>query len=166
MKTAVSVATLLARRQAASSPSVAIFFENVVMNAVESAPSANRSRNRFGRRKAIRKASRSFPAPKSPAKICSRIRPRTRLERTASPTTPVARVLIFRSCAEGIGEQNQRLGLFQRKISGYIVALALLGESELLDFDNLESAVARERRWARPGERRPPRRNMSCLPLR
>src|SRR5207302_1394834 len=42
MKTAVRVATLLPSRQADSSPSVAIFRENVVMNAVESAPSANK----------------------------------------------------------------------------------------------------------------------------
>ena len=44
MKTAVSVATLFASRQADSSPSVAIFPEKVVMKAVERAPSANRSR--------------------------------------------------------------------------------------------------------------------------
>src|SRR5437763_16261005 len=36
MKTAVSVATLFARRHTDSSPSTAIFFENVVMNAVDS----------------------------------------------------------------------------------------------------------------------------------
>ena len=96
MKTAVSVATLFASRQADSSPSVAIFPENVVMKAVERAPSANRSRNKFGRRNAIKNASRFFPAPKSPAKICSRISPRTRLHRTASPTIPVARVLTRR----------------------------------------------------------------------
>src|SRR5437762_14191007 len=57
MKTAVSVATLFARRHADSSPSTAIFFENVVMNAVESAPSAKRSRNKFGNRNAMRNAS-------------------------------------------------------------------------------------------------------------
>src|SRR3954469_17827826 len=93
MKTTVRVATLLARRHAESSPSVAIFFENVVMNAVERAPSANRSRNMLGTRNAIRKASRFFPAPKRAAKSTSRMRPRTRLERMAMPTTPVARVL-------------------------------------------------------------------------
>src|SRR5436190_9317526 len=93
MKTIVSVATLLTRRQAESSPSVAIFFENVVMNAVDRAPSAKRSRNMLGTRNAIKKASRFFPAPKSAAKSTSRIRPRTRLDRMAMPTTPVARVL-------------------------------------------------------------------------
>ena len=93
MKAAVSVTTLFASRHADSSPSVAIFFENVVMNAVESAPSANRSRNKFGSRNAIKNASRFFPAPKSPANTCSRISPRTRLHKIAMPTTPVARVL-------------------------------------------------------------------------
>ena len=57
MKTTVRVATLLASRQADSSPSVAIFFENVVMKAVERAPSAKRSRNMLGTRNAIRNAS-------------------------------------------------------------------------------------------------------------
>src|SRR5256885_13530980 len=104
MKTAVRVATLLPRRQADSSPSVAIFRENVVMNAVESAPSANRSRKRFGNRNAIRKASRFLPAPKSPANTCSRINPRTREHITARLTTPVARVLTRWSSA--IGEQR------------------------------------------------------------
>src|SRR5438309_3160892 len=96
IKTAVSVATLLASRQADSSPSVAIFPENVVIKAVERAPSANKSRNKFGSRKAIKKASRYFPAPKSPAKICSRMSPRIRLDKIATPTTPVARVLTRR----------------------------------------------------------------------
>ena len=93
MKIAVSVATLFASRHADSSPSVAIFCENVVMNAVESAPSAKRSRNMFGKRKAIRNASRFLPAPKSPANTCSRISPSTRLHRIAILTIPVARVL-------------------------------------------------------------------------
>src|SRR5438552_15684496 len=84
MKTAVSVATLLASRQAGSSPSVAIFPEKVVMKAVERAPSANKSRNKFGNRKAIKKASRYFPAPNKPAKICSRISPRVRSEEHTS----------------------------------------------------------------------------------
>src|SRR6202030_4244856 len=106
MKTAVRVATLLPSRQADSSPSVAIFRENVVMNAVERAPSANKSRNRFGNRNAIRKASRFLPAPKSPAKTCSRINPSRREHMTATPTTPVARVLTRWDCASAIGEQR------------------------------------------------------------
>src|SRR5205823_8782523 len=104
MKTAVRVATLLPSRQADSSPSVAIFSEKAVMNAVERAPSANKSRNRFGNRNAIRNASRFLPAPKSPAKTCSRINPRMREHITATPTTPVARVLTRWGSA--IGEQR------------------------------------------------------------
>src|SRR4029077_11638674 len=74
------------------------------MNAVESAPSANKSRSRFGNRNAIKNASRFFPAPNKPANTVSRIKPRTRLDRMAMPTTPVARVLIRRSSAAAIGE--------------------------------------------------------------
>src|SRR5439155_18691830 len=106
MKTAVSVATLLARRHADSSPSTAIFFEKVVMNAVDSAPSANKSRSRFGNRNAIKNASRFFPAPKRPANTVSRINPSTRLDRIAMATTPAARVLPRRSSAAVIGEQR------------------------------------------------------------
>src|SRR5262245_40108052 len=106
MKTAVSVATLFASRHADSSPSTAIFLENVVMNAVDSAPSANKSRSRFGSRNAIKNASRFFPAPKRPAKTVSRIKPSTRLDRIATPTTPAARVLPRRSSAAVIGEQR------------------------------------------------------------
>src|SRR5436190_6803975 len=106
MKTAVSVATLFANRHADSSPSTAIFFENVVMKAVESAPSANKSRSKFGSRNAIKNASRFLPAPNKPANTISRIRPSTRLQRIAAPTTPVARVLTRRSSAAAIGEQR------------------------------------------------------------
>src|SRR5215831_12488306 len=76
------------------------------MNAVESAPSAKRSRNRFGNRNAIKNASRFRPAPNSPANTISRTSPRMRLDRMAMPTTPVARVLIRRSSAAAIGEQR------------------------------------------------------------
>src|SRR5205809_3601987 len=106
MKTAVNVATLFASLHADSSPSTAIFFANVVMNAVDSAPSANKSRNKFGKRNAIRNASRFLPAPKRPANTVSRINPRTRLDRIAMATTPAARVLPRRSTATIIGEQR------------------------------------------------------------
>ncbi len=65
------------------------------MNAVESAPSAKRSRRRFGARNAAMKASFAVPAPNSAAKICSRANPSTRLHITANPTMPVARILAF-----------------------------------------------------------------------
>src|ERR1700745_3147959 len=76
------------------------------MKAVDSAPSANKSRSRFGNRNAIKKASRFLPAPNKPAKTISRIKPSTRLDRMAMPTTPVARVLIRRSSTAAIGEQR------------------------------------------------------------
>ena len=52
MKTAASVIILFASAQADSSPSDFSFLENVVTNACDSAPSANRSRSRLGTRKA------------------------------------------------------------------------------------------------------------------
>ena len=91
--TSVSVPILFASRHAGSSPPVAIFLENVVTNAVESAPSANRSRSRFGARNAVMNMSRFPPAPKSELKIISRASPSRRLHMTAMPTTPAARVL-------------------------------------------------------------------------
>src|SRR6266704_2542666 len=106
MNTAVSVATLFARRHADSSPSTAIFFANVVINAVERAPSAKRSRSKFGNRNAIKNASRFLPAPKSPANTISRISPSRRLDKMAMPTTPVARVLIRRSSAAAMANFN------------------------------------------------------------
>src|SRR5436190_213134 len=93
MKTTVSVATLLARRQAEVSPSVAMRREKVVTKAVERAPSAKRSRNMLGARNAVRNASILREAPKSAAKITSRSNPRRRLQRMAIPTIPVARAL-------------------------------------------------------------------------
>src|SRR3954470_464341 len=121
MKTVVRVATLLASRQADSSPSVAIFLEKVVMNAVERAPSAKRSRNMFGTRNAIRKASRFFPAPNNAANSTSRIKPRTRLERIARPTTPVARVLtrLFAGIAASFTDATeQRSGSLRKRNQG------------------------------------------------
>jgi hypothetical protein len=50
--------------QAASSPSVFIFFENVVTKAVERAPSAKRSRSMFG----VRKAAVKIPVKAEPKK--------------------------------------------------------------------------------------------------
>src|SRR5262249_50391825 len=64
-------------------------------NAADSAPSANRSRSRFGMRNAVMNASSSRPAPNSIAKTCSRTTPSTRLASTAMLTTPARRA----SCA-------------------------------------------------------------------
>ena len=103
MKIATSVVTLLASFQAAASPSVAIFWLKTVTNAVDSAPSAKRSRNRFGMRKAIRKESRLRLAPKSAATIRSRARPSSRLAITARPTTPTCRVALAARLESGSG---------------------------------------------------------------
>jgi hypothetical protein len=114
MKTRVSVATLLASRHAEVSPSVAMRREKVVTKAVESAPSAKRSRNIFGARNAVRNASMLREAPKSDAKTTSRSRPRTRLHKIAMPTMPVARVLtrwfgIGGSVTEAKEQRSRRL---------------------------------------------------------
>ena len=90
----VSVATLLASRQAAPSPSRAMVLLKVVTKAVESAPSANRSRSRFGMRNATVKASIMPPPPNNAAQICSRPSPSNRLHITARPMIPAA--LVFR----------------------------------------------------------------------
>ncbi len=92
MVSIASVVILLARRKADASPSRLIMRLKTVMNAVESAPSANRSRSRFGMRNAMVKASSSKAPPNSAAKTCSRANPNRRLHITARPTMPAARV--------------------------------------------------------------------------
>src|SRR5437879_10787581 len=54
-------------------------------------------------RKAMVNASMTRPPPKSAAKICSRARPSTRLQSTASPTTPAARVFSRSARLSGAG---------------------------------------------------------------
>jgi hypothetical protein len=83
---------------------VAIFLENVVTNAVESAPSAKRSRSKFGVRKATVNASISLPPPKEPRKDLLADEPSTRLHITAIPTMPAALVLTLEGCASIAGE--------------------------------------------------------------
>src|SRR5712671_7796365 len=100
--TRVNVATLFASRQAAASPLRAMVLLNVVTNAVDSAPSANRSRNRFGMRNAAVNASMAPPPPNKAAQTCSRTSPSTRLHITARPMIPAA--LVFsRSVRGGVG---------------------------------------------------------------
>src|SRR6266436_9696241 len=135
MNTAVSVPTLFASRHADSSPSTAIFFENVVMKAVDSAPSANKSRSKFGNRNAIRNASRFFPAPNRLANTISRIKPSTRLHRMEMATTPVARVLTRRFSTAVIGEKRTASQDFrkQKKECDLATGRASASGSELLD---------------------------------
>ena len=90
MKTAASVIILFANAQADSSPSDFSCFENVVTNACESAPSANKSRKRLGIRNASWKQSKAAPAPKIEVNIISRASPNTRLAITAALTFQVA----------------------------------------------------------------------------
>ena len=116
MKTRVRVATLLASRQADWSPSVAIRRENVVTKAVESAPSAKRSRNMLGARKAVRNASMLREAPKSAAITISRINPSTRLQSTARPTMLVALVLTRLSSVADMGKKEQRPAICESRI--------------------------------------------------
>ena len=89
----VNVATLFARRQAARVALRAMVLLKVVTNAVDSAPSANRSRSRFGMRNAAVKASIAPPPPNSAAQTCSRASPSSRLHMTARPMIPAALVL-------------------------------------------------------------------------
>jgi hypothetical protein len=96
---------LVCQRHADSSPSTAIFFENVVMNAVDSAPSANKSRSKFGNRNAIKNASRFFLRRRD-QQTPSRESAEQRLDRIARPTIPAARVLPRRSPTAVIGEQR------------------------------------------------------------
>jgi hypothetical protein len=90
MTTIVSVPMRFARRQADSCPSVAILREKTVTKAVESAPSANRSRSRFGIRNAAMKYCISR-VPKSALKMISRASPSTREHITAAATMAVFR---------------------------------------------------------------------------
>ena len=91
--TAAMVAILLASRQAAASLLRAAVLLKVATKAVDSAPSANRSRSRLGMRNAAVNASMAPPPPNSAAQTCSRMSPSTRLHMTARPMTPAARVL-------------------------------------------------------------------------
>ncbi len=112
--TTIIVAILFASSQAEAVPSLAIFFEKVVTKAVERAPSAKRSRKRFGTLNAIMNASIPNPAPNSFARINSRARPRMRLHITASPTAPAARAFTFRellgTAADGASSSDMSEG--------------------------------------------------------
>ena len=94
IKTVASVSILEASAHAAAEPSFSSFWEKTVMKAVESAPSAKRSRRRFGNRKAMRK-SPIDAVPNMALKRTSRTNPSTRLSMTAAAITPLARVLSF-----------------------------------------------------------------------
>src|SRR5690242_858562 len=73
-----TVATWSTRVLVASWPCFVLYSVMIGTKACEKAPSANRRRSRFGRRKAILKASVKFEAPKAVANRLSRNRPVTR----------------------------------------------------------------------------------------
>jgi len=77
--------------QASSSPRRCSISVNVGTNAEDIAPSANRSRSRFGIRNATLNASVANPAPNRIAIACSRTRPMTRESSVAAPTVPALR---------------------------------------------------------------------------
>ena len=79
-------------RARARPPSVSVRV-NVGTNAALIAPSAKRSRTRFGIRNATRNASISLPAPKRTASTWSRTRPSSRLVSVASPISPADRAM-------------------------------------------------------------------------
>ena len=68
-----------AKRIAGSRPSFAIMPANKGTKAALKAPSAKSVRNRFGRRRATKKASLVAPAPSAEAVRISRTKPSTRL---------------------------------------------------------------------------------------
>ena len=57
-----------------------------------------------------------FDAPKSAAIIISRIKPRTRLQRTARPMMLVALVLTRLSSLAGMAKKEQRRAICERRI--------------------------------------------------
>ncbi len=87
--------TSRARCQADSAPSFSHVLVKVVVNAVESAPSAKRSRSKFGIRNAAKNASANIVVPNMKAKICSRTTPSRREPITAMPTTIAERLLFL-----------------------------------------------------------------------
>ncbi len=93
MKTVVSVATLFRQSPGRLVTPRRDLYSKRRHECGRSAPSAKRSRNIFGARNAVRKASRFRLAPKSEAITISRTSPRMRLHKIAIPTTPVARAL-------------------------------------------------------------------------
>ena len=111
--------TTCARCHEASGPSFAHVLVKVVVNAVESAPSAKRSRSRFGMRNAAMKTSESVDAPNMKAKTCSRTTPIRREPITARPTTAAERFELRGGGHDGEASESARSGgtrkLFPRR---------------------------------------------------
>src|SRR5687768_2423399 len=86
--------TLFARRHADALPDCERCRVKVGTKALLIAPSANRSRTRFGMRYATLYASIALPAPKSAASTCSRTTPRIRLVIVAAPADAADRASV------------------------------------------------------------------------
>src|SRR5262245_51706140 len=97
--TSSALMTLLPSRHAAARSPPASCRMKTGTNAALIAPSANRSRTRFGIRKATLKASMALLAPNIDASTWSRTRPRMRLVMVAAPADAAARA--SRLCWEG-----------------------------------------------------------------
>src|SRR5262245_25731249 len=96
-----SFSTRLASSQARSSPWRSSFCEKVETKAADKAPSAKRSRSKFGMRNAAMNASSSRLAPKRLVNTTSRTRPRIRLASTATLTPPAARPRLASALGRG-----------------------------------------------------------------
>src|SRR4030095_4033841 len=97
--TSTGLMTLLPSRQAEVRSPDASCRMKTGTNAALSAPSANKSRTRFGIRKATLNASMALPAPNIDASTWSRTRPRMRLVIVAAPADAAERASRF--CCEG-----------------------------------------------------------------
>ncbi len=80
----------LASLKASSLPLTVKYSVNTGINAMLREPSAKSLLSRFGILNATKKASALSPAPKNHAMTTSLIKPNTRLNKVAAPTTPAA----------------------------------------------------------------------------
>src|SRR4051812_6260340 len=92
--TSSALMTLLPRRHAAGLPPRVNSRMNTGTNAALIAPSAKRSRTRFGMRNATLNASIAFPAPNIEARTWSRASPRMRLAMVAAPADTAERASV------------------------------------------------------------------------
>ena len=91
------VNTIRARSNASSLLLSVKYSVKTGMNAMVSDPSAKRRRNRFGIRRATKKASAAIPDPKIVAMTISRTSPRIRLRSVKKAMTPAAPLMFFLS---------------------------------------------------------------------
>lgn len=90
--------------------------EKTETNAADSAPSPKRSLRRFGILKATTKASQAYPAPNSPAKICSLTSPRTLLNSTATDTSAADLAIVSDDFTEWLTGQKYRVQIEEQNV--------------------------------------------------